>query len=40
MYGLEMANGLMVTFANLLRKPFTTAYPEQRVRQHPRFRGE
>ena len=40
MYGLEMAKGLVVTFGNLLRKPFTTSYPEQRVRQHPRFRGE
>ena len=32
MYGLEMAKGLVVTFGNLLRKPFTTSYPEQRVR--------
>jgi NADH-quinone oxidoreductase subunit I len=40
MYGLEMAKGLMVTLSNLLRKPFTVSYPEQRVRQHPRFRGE
>ena len=24
----------------MLRKPFTVQYPEQRVAQHPRFRGE
>lgn len=35
-----MAKGLLVTLRNLLRKPFTTSYPEQRLRQHPRFRGE
>ncbi len=40
MYGLEMAKGLMVTLSNLVRKPFTISYPEQRVPQHPRFRGE
>jgi NADH-quinone oxidoreductase subunit I len=40
MYGLEMAKGLLVTLSNLARKPFTTAYPEHRVKQHPRFRGE
>jgi NADH-quinone oxidoreductase subunit I len=39
-YGIEMAKGLMVTLANLVRKPFTISYPEQRVQQHPRFRGE
>ena len=40
MYGLEMAKGLLVTLTNLARKPFTTSYPEQRLKQHPRFRGE
>lgn len=40
MYGFEMVKGLMVTLTNLARKPFTTAYPEHRVKQHPRFRGE
>ena len=40
MYGLEMVKGLAVTLSNLVRKPFTTSYPEQRIRQHPRFRGE
>ena len=40
MYGLEMAKGLLVTLTNLARKPFTTSYPEQRIKQHPRFRGE
>ena len=40
MYGLAMAKGLLVTLKNLTRKPFTTQYPEQRLKQHPRFRGE
>ena len=40
MYGLAMAKGLLVTLKNLTRKPFTIQYPEQRVKQHPRFRGE
>lgn len=40
MYGLEMAKGLLVTLSNLVRKPFTTSYPEERIQQHPRFRGE
>ena len=35
-----MVKGLAVTLSNLMRKPFTTSYPEQRLRQHPRFRGE
>ena len=35
-----MVKGLAVTLSNLMRKPFTTSYPEQRIRQHPRFRGE
>lgn len=40
MYGLEMVRGLLVTLKNFTRKPFTTQYPEERVKQHPRFRGE
>ena len=40
MYGLAMAKGLWVTLKNLTRKPFTIQYPEQRLKQHPRFRGE
>ena len=40
MYGLAMVKGLMVTFKNLTKKPFTVQYPEERVKQHPRFRGE
>jgi len=40
MYGLAMAKGLMVTLKNLARKPTTVQYPEERVKQHPRFRGE
>ena len=40
MYGLGMARGLLVTLKNLTKKPFTVQYPEERVKQHPRFRGE
>ncbi len=40
MYGMGMARGLLVTLRNLTKKPFTVAYPEQRLEQHPRFRGE
>ena len=40
MYGLAMVKGLMVTLKNLTRKPFTIQYPEERAKQHPRFRGE
>ncbi|HLF05449.1 MAG TPA: NADH-quinone oxidoreductase subunit I [Dehalococcoidia bacterium] len=40
MYGLQMLRGLLVTLKNLTRKPFTVQYPEERLPQHPRFRGE
>ncbi len=40
MYGLEMVRGLLVTLKNFTKKPFTIQYPEERVKQHPRFRGE
>jgi NADH-quinone oxidoreductase subunit I len=40
MYGLAMAKGMLVTLRNLTKKPFTIQYPEERVKQHPRFRGE
>ena len=40
MYGLGMARGLLVTLKNMTKKPFTIQYPEERVKQHPRFRGE
>ena len=40
MYGLQMLRGLLVTLKNLTRKPFTVQYPEDRLPQHPRFRGE
>ena len=40
MNGLEMVKGLLVTLKNFTKKPFTTQYPEQRLKQHPRFRGE
>ena len=40
MYGFQMAKGLMVTLKNFTKKPFTVQYPEERVKQHPRFRGE
>ena len=39
-YGLEMAKGLLVTLKNLTKRPFTVQYPEERLDQHPRFRGE
>ena len=39
-YGINMAKGLLVTLKNLTKKPFTIQYPESRVAQHPRFRGE
>jgi len=40
MYGMGIAKGLAVTIKNLVRKPTTVQYPEERVAQHPRFRGE
>ncbi len=40
MYGLGLAKGLMVTMKNFIRPPFTVQYPEERLPQHPRFRGE
>ncbi|MCI0896443.1 MAG: NADH-quinone oxidoreductase subunit I, partial [Chloroflexi bacterium] len=40
MYGLGMAKGLLVTLKNLTKRPFTVQYPEERLKQHPRFRGE
>ena len=40
MYGAAMVKGLLVTFKNLTKKPFTVQYPEERLKQHPRFRGE
>lgn len=35
-----MLNGFVVTLKNFVRKPFTVQYPDERVVQHPRFRGE
>jgi len=40
MYGINLVKGLMVTMKNLTKRPFTVQYPEERVKQHPRFRGE
>ena len=40
MYGFGMAKGFAVTLRNLFRKPFTVQYPEQRLLQHTRFRGQ
>ena len=40
MYGMGMVKGLLVTLKNLAKRPFTVQYPEDRVVQHPRFRGE
>jgi NADH-quinone oxidoreductase subunit I len=39
-YGIGILKGMMVTMANFLRKPSTVQYPETRLKQHPRFRGE
>ena len=39
-YGIGIAKGMLVTLINLVRKPVTTQYPEERLPQHPRFRGE
>ena len=40
MYGIGLAKGLAIIMKNLFRKPFTVQYPEERLPQHPRFRGE
>jgi NADH-quinone oxidoreductase subunit I len=40
MYGLGIIKGLSVTLRNMMRKPFTVQYPEQRPEQSPRFRGQ
>ncbi len=40
MYGIGLAKGLAVTLLNLVRRPNTVQYPEERLPQHPRFRGE
>jgi NADH-quinone oxidoreductase subunit I len=40
MYGLGLVKGLAITMKNMVRKPFTVQYPEERLPQHPRFRGE
>ncbi len=40
MYGLGILNGFLVTMKNFVRKPFTIQYPEERIAQHPRFRGQ
>ena len=40
MYGMGIIKGLLVTLKNARRKPFTTQYPEQRLEQAARFRGQ
>lgn len=40
MYGIGLAKGLAITLMNLVRRPSTVQYPEERLPQHPRFRGE
>ena len=40
MYGLGILKGFRVTLKNFIRKPFTVQYPEERLKQAPRFRGQ
>ncbi|MBM3939600.1 MAG: NADH-quinone oxidoreductase subunit I [SAR202 cluster bacterium] len=40
MYGSGMMKGFGVTIRNLFRKPVTVQYPEEKVRQSSRFRGQ
>jgi NADH-quinone oxidoreductase subunit I len=40
MLGKGLVKGLAVTMKNFFKSPTTIQYPEERVRQHPRFRGE
>ena len=40
MYGVGILKGLGVTLRNLLRTPFTIQYPEKKIPQHSRFRGQ
>jgi NADH-quinone oxidoreductase subunit I len=40
MYGEGLLRGLVVTLRNFIRRPVTISYPEQRVPQHSRFRGQ
>jgi NADH-quinone oxidoreductase subunit I len=40
MYGIGIIKGLLVTLKNARRKGFTTQYPEERLEQSPRFRGQ
>ncbi len=40
MVGAGILKGMGVTLKNLMRRPFTVQYPEERAPQHPRFRGE
>ena len=40
MYGTGMAKGFLVTLRNFFRKPVTVQYPEERIHQHSRFRGQ
>ncbi len=40
MYGIGIIKGLGVTLRNLVRTPFTIQYPEKKIPQHSRFRGQ
>ena len=40
MYGIGIIKGLGVTLRNLVRPPFTIQYPEKKIPQHSRFRGQ
>lgn len=40
MFGFGIAKGMLVTARNAFRKPVTVQYPEEKVKQAPRFRGQ
>jgi len=40
MFGMGIVKGLVVTARNAFRKPFTVQYPEERLAQSSRFRGQ
>ena len=35
----QIARGLWITLRSMFEKPVTIQYPEEKRREHPRFRG-